>query len=49
MRGVEGSFAGLTAKEPEAGIINEKRTNTKYGLDIHYYCSAATGSGVAVL
>lgn len=36
---------------PEAVIIGKtnKRINTKYGLDIHYYRSAAAGSGVAVL
>ena len=28
---------------------NEKRINTKYGLDVHYYRSVAVGSGVAVL
>ena len=36
---------------PEAGFIGKKkkRINTKYGLDIHYYRSAAAGSGVALL
>ena len=33
---------------PEAGIIGKMKKN-KYGLDIHYYCSAAAGSGVALL
>jgi hypothetical protein len=46
--GAEGSL-GQRPNVPEAGIINEKRINTKYDLDIHYYRSAAAGSGVAVL
>ena len=51
VRGAEGSFAGLTANVPEAVDLSAKRKkiNTKYGLDIHYYRSAAAGSGVAVL
>ncbi len=30
-------------------IKRKKRINTKYGLDIHYYRSAAAGGGVALL
>ena len=48
--GSEGSVARSDIV-PEAGMIGKtkKRINTKYGLDIHYYRSAAAGSGVALL
>ena len=46
--GAEGSL-GQRPNVPEAGILNEKRINTIYGLDIHYYRSAAAGGGAAVL
>ena len=50
VRGAEGSVA-RSDTVPEAVLIGktEKRINTRYGLDIHYYRSAAAGSGVALL
>ena len=44
-------FCGLDRKCAWSGdsSAKQKRINTKYGLDIHYYRSAAAGSGVGVL
>ena len=50
VRGAEGSVA-RSDSVPETVIIGKtnKRINIKYGLDIHYYCCAVAGSGVALL